>query len=61
MHKKEAVMKKTGILAIAILILAVTGIFLYQMQKKDTKTPIRQEQGTLVKEFTSGRNIIYQN
>ncbi len=61
MHKKEAVMKKTGILAIAILILAVTGIFLYQMQKKDAKTPIRQEQGTLVKEFTSGRNIIYKN
>lgn len=61
MHKKEAVMKKTGILAIAILILAVTGIFLYQMQKKDTEAPIRQEQGTLVKEFTSGRNIIYKN
>lgn len=51
-------MKKAGILTIAIVLLALAGIMAYQYQKKETQTPIREQQGTLVREYKDGRNII---
>lgn len=52
-------MKKAGILTIAIVLLALAGILAFQYQKKDTQTPVREQQGTLVREYEDGRNLVY--
>lgn len=54
-------MKKAGILTIVIVVLAVAGILLYQYQKKDENTPLREGQGTLVKEQQDERDLVCEN
>lgn len=51
-------MKKAGILTIAIVLLAIAGILAYQYQKKETQNPVKERQGTLVREYKNGRDIV---
>lgn len=51
-------MKKAGLLTIAIVLLAIAGILAYQYRKKETKAPVREQQGTLVREYKDGRDTI---
>lgn len=54
-------MKKAGILTIAIVLLAIAGILAYQYRKKETQVPVREQQGTLVREYENGRDIVCQD